>query len=1091
MPKAPLPENEIERLKILDSYEILDTTPEEAFDDLTALASQICGTPIALVSMVAENRQWFKSRYGLDTKETPREMSFCTHTILQDDVFVVSDATRDERFAGNQLVTSDPNIKFYAGVPLKTTEGHALGTLCVIDRIPRSLSPQQTKALKVLGHQVLSRLELRQNLKRLEDLMNERQKAEAFMRETENKYRALRENASDGILVLEPSGVLVEINARICEMLGFIREELLGSKFNNLIPAEDLETTPDRIDEVLEGKPLLIERRLRKKDGSEIITELSAREFPGNKVYASVRDITERKRNEEIMARLASMVESSNDAIIGKSLDGVITNWNRGATILYGYSAKEVIGQRYSILTPPDRQDEIPSILEKIKNGDHVQHLETVRLKKDSQLVNVSVSVSPLISTKSKIIGCVTIARDITQRKQMEAELRSAHDEALESVRLKSEFLANMSHEIRTPMNGVIGMTEILLETSLSPEQKDYVETIRSSGENLVSIINNILDFSKIEAGKVELEEIDLNLRNVIEETVEPIVSQAQKKGVEIAHFIYRDVPTDLIGDPQKLRQVLTNLLGNAIKFTERGEVILRISKEYELNEKVRIRFAVTDTGIGINEEARKRLFQPFMQADGSVTRQFGGTGLGLAISKRLVESMKGEIGVESEVGQGSTFWFTAEFGKQSGKAFETIINQKNFFEGLKVLVIDDNETNRKILQHCLASWGAHYTSISSAEKALEEMLSVSRTSRRYDVAILDMQMPKMHSLTLAGKIKNEPEIADTPLILLTSIRQQYLSGTDNSSVVSAILTKPIKQDELFDCLKNVLSENKRETESTATIEETSEQIQAEEISKPKARVLAVEDNDVNQKVILRQLSQLGYQSDLATNGEEALKTLEKNDYDIVLMDCQMPVRDGYSTASEIRRREQQSGKHIPIIAMTAHALPGDREKCLAAGMDDFISKPIRQKNLAQLLARFTNQQMLQVFSNDAQSSKQSNETEFKDAESVKSAINELAENDQDFASELIKAYIFDTTERLNALTPAVEKNDLEMIKNLSHSIKGSSATLGAVTMASLSEEFESIAQSGSLQNVNVLLENMNQEFSNLKTFLQNLSKSI
>jgi CheY-like chemotaxis protein len=347
--------------------------------------------------------------------------------------------------------------------------------------------------------------------------------------------------------------------------------------------------------------------------------------------------------------------------------------------------------------------------------------------------------------------------------------------------------------------------------------------------------------------------------------------------------------------------------------------------------------------------------------------------------------------------------------------------------------------------------------------------------------------MPKMDGLTLAGKIKNEPEIADIPLVLLTSITQEYLSGVNESNTISAVLTKPVKQDELFNCLKNVLSKNKREAESSAAIQETSEQTQAEEISKPKARVLAVEDNNVNQKVILRHLAQLGYQSDLAVNGEEALTALEKTDYDAVLMDCQMPVRDGYSTASEIRRREQQSGKHIPIIAMTAHALLSDREKCLAAGMDDYLSKPIRQKDLAQLLARFTNQQMLQVFDNDIQSSKQSGETEFKDSESVKCALNELAEDDRDFADELIKAYIFDTTRRLGALAPALERNNLETIKNLGHSIKGSSAALGAVIIASLGKKLENMAQSGSLQNTDVLLKKMNQEFSNLKTFLENL----
>ncbi len=351
------------------------------------------------------------------------------------------------------------------------------------------------------------------------------------------------------------------------------------------------------------------------------------------------------------------------------------------------------------------------------------------------------------------------------------------------------------------------------------------------------------------------------------------------------------------------------------------------------------------------------------------------------------------------------------------------------------------------------------------------------------------MQMPRIDGLTLAQKIKNEPEIGDTPLILLTSIRQQYLSGVEDSNTISAVLTKPIKHDELFDCLKNVLSKNERKIELSATIQEIGEPFQLEDFSKPKVRILAVEDNKVNQQVILGQLAHLGYQSDLATNGEEALLALEKNKYDVILMDCQMPVRDGYSTTAEIRRREQP-GKHIPIIAMTAHALSGDREKCLAAGMDDYISKPIRQKALAELLARFTNNQTPGISDNNTKSSEQFNKTDYKDAENVKIVIQELAENDQNFANKLIRAYIFDTTERLAALAHAIESNDLEMIKNQGHSIKGSSVTLGAVTIASLGGELESITQSGSLQNAKILLESMNQEFSGLKIFLKSLLTS-
>ena len=839
------------------------------------------------------------------------------------------------------------------------------------------------------------------------------------------------------------------------------------------------------------------------------------REFDLSKVIVSLIDITDRKKAEEELRKERRLVRTVIDIIP----DQIFARDRNCRFILNNLSDARAMGvQEPELLVGKSDEDFYPPELAASYQADDLQVMET-----GHSLINreetvfipggqkrfVLTTKVPLRDSEGETIGVVGIAHEITDRKIAELSILESNRQLEESIAranelaqqaemanvAKSEFLANMSHEIRTPMNGVIGMTDLLLDSDLNENQRHYAEILRSSGESLLSLINDILDFSKIEAGKMDLKVLDFDILNLIDDFTTSMAMRAQEKGLELVCAANPDVPSRLRGDPGRLRQILTNLVGNAIKFTHNGEVSLRIAVISESADEVELRFSVCDTGIGIPPDKQNLLFNKFSQLDASTTRQFGGSGLGLAISKQLVELMGGQIGMKSRADQGSEFWFTTHLKLQPGNGSREIPVAPVNLSSVRILVVDDNATNREVLSSQLAAWGMRPTVAKDDIIALYSMAEAHKEGDPFKVAILDSNLPGMDGAKLGQTINNDPFLSETRLILLTSLGQRGDAHRYEKIGFSGYLSKPVRRTDLFNVLSAILASATGKIEPEALPPENQPIVtrhSAYEISIPSingaTRILLVEDNLTNQQVAIGILKKFKLKADVATNGIEALKILETNRYDLVLMDVHMPEMDGLEATRRIRDEKSKIANHnVPIIAMTALAFSDDRERCLAAGMNDYISKPIEPNALGRALERWLPDNKTDIMGTSHEIKAAENLQNQEDQPPIfdHASLMYRLMDDKDLEQIVIEGFLKDIPDQIQVLDDCLNCNDTEGAERQAHTIKGAAANISAESLRTVAFEMEKNGKNGDLGSIRKSMDELRKQFSLLSEALK------
>jgi two-component system sensor histidine kinase/response regulator len=739
---------------------------------------------------------------------------------------------------------------------------------------------------------------------------------------------------------------------------------------------------------------------------------------------------------------LLSLVRNSMDAIV--SADGVIDYWNPAAEKLYGYTAAEAIGKPATLIVPAHKLDEFERMRELLEHGQRIEQFSTQRLKKDGTLVEVALTVFPVMDSAGKLAATSVISHDLTENRRLLLEVEK-------TAQLKADFLAKMSHEIRTPLNAIIGTAELEMLSEMTPERRRRMGTIESSGELLLTIVDDILDFSKLAAGKLVLEQVDFNFAALVEGVIDTFGAIVRSTGLELAFYLDPKIPSGLRGDPNRLRQILNNLLSNAVKFTSMGQVLLRISRFEENADEVVVRFEVKDTGIGITPDLQSHLFQPFVQAEQSTSRRFGGTGLGLVISAQLVEQMGGNIGLDSKLGKGSNFHFNLRFEK--GARIARLPGSDHTaltFTGIRALVVGDGAISRGIISEYLASWGIENLSIESEETALSELRSAP-ANHSYTAVLLDHGLGSK-GLNLARVIKNDPFLKNTKVIIMSSDQ----SSSNSIDIVDSWLTKPVRPSLLFNSLHRLFSRSGSGEGDLAIPGILSRNPQR--AWRKDVRVLVVEDNFTNQTLIKEQLGVLGYTIQMVDDAFQALEILAQDRYDIVLMDCELPGLDGYEATREIRRREG-TGRHVKIIALTAHVTEGQRELCLDAGMNGYLGKPVKLQTLAETLDACSSDEAM---SGDTMRLAQSGKT---GQELDPAALAEIAQlskaTGRNVFRELAENFLSDLSGQVELITAALVSSNMSQLVSLMHPLKSASGIIGAKQFADICAKVEQYARTG------------------------------
>ena len=844
--------------------------------------------------------------------------------------------------------------------------------------------------------------------------------------------RAENDQYDDAYIEQDANLRVVAWNAEAERLFGWSAAEAIGVSSSMLVPERNRWRNFDAIRALLGSVDMsaVYRRQLTAvhKDGREFTAEFTTRIIQRDGalfVGANARPVSTPQLGAEAIApndsRYRNILDQIEDGCTVVDLRGKYLFVNEAFCRMFGHRKEDLLGKNFKLTTDPERARHMYRIYKEIYHTGIAVKAFDYHVAATDRHYEQSVSLEH--DASGRPIGFLAIIRDCTERKRAESAHAKAKEEAEAANRAKGEFLANMSHEIRTPMNGVIGMTELVLDTELTPYQRDCLATVKASAESLLTILNDILDFSKIESRKLELESVPFGLSDLISETVKPLAVAADQKGIELIADIAADVPPSIVGDPVRLKQVLTNLIGNSIKFTEHGHVILRVELARIGAGCARLSFSVHDTGVGIPQDKVATIFEPFRQADGSTTRRFGGTGLGLSISSTIVRLMGGSLKVESTLGEGSTFAFTAAFDTVTPA--DALHGGHGHLNGLRVLIVDDNDVNRRIFEGQLAGWGMHSTSVASGLDAIIVLESAFQKGQPFSLVLLDANMPEIDGFEVARRIADNPNLVSATVMLLTSSGEYGDVARCRDLGISAYLTKPVRRNDLYDAVCRLL----RVPAPAAPTAAQRTQLTADSVTP--LDILLAEDNPVNQRVAVGLLTKRGHRVTVATNGLEALQALERKMFDVLLMDVQMPEMGGLEATEAIRQRERGTARHQRIVAMTAHAMNGDRERCLNAGMDGYLSKPIDPQMLFAAIEQVPAPTPAAV---DSEATSGINRDEM---------LQRLG-GDQALFDDVVALFLEDCPLRLAAIKAAVDARNGEEIRQTAHALKGAAGNLAA-----------------------------------------------